>query len=99
MAEGSRWLTRRAASTPDDPYLASAAAAFACAAAAETYTATHQVSGGAGATSEHGLVRWTMRLVSLQQELGGQRGHNREVMTTRSTSANAELRFAGPHRA
>ncbi|MCU1397137.1 MAG: acyl-CoA dehydrogenase, partial [Acidimicrobiales bacterium] len=72
MAEAARWLTRRASATPDDEYLSASAATVAFAAGRNAYTATHQVSGGIGITSEHGLVGYTMRLLALQQEFGGQ---------------------------
>lgn len=92
-AEGARWLTRRAAATPDDEYLTACAATFACVAAQETYTATHQSSGAIGLTTEHNLVAHTMRLVALQRELGGKRNHARRAATTRPDSPNATPRL------
>jgi alkylation response protein AidB-like acyl-CoA dehydrogenase len=52
MAEGARWLTRRAAATPDDEYLTAYAAAYACEAADNVFTSTHQTSRAIGLTTE-----------------------------------------------
>ncbi len=92
-AEGARWLTRRASATPDDEYLTSCAAAFACMAAREVYTATHQSSGAIGLTTEQGLVTHTMRLIALQRELGGRPHHARRAAATRADSPNATPRL------
>jgi hypothetical protein len=86
LAEGARWLSRRAACTPDDQYLSACAASFACYAASSVYLATHQVSGAMGITNEHGLVGWTMRILALSQEFGGQRSHASAVTNTRGSS-------------
>lgn len=95
-AEGARWLTRRASATPDDEYLAACAATFACVAARESYTATHQASGAIGLTTEHELVTHTMRLIALPQELGGQRAHARRAAVARPRSPNATPRLTRP---
>jgi alkylation response protein AidB-like acyl-CoA dehydrogenase len=79
LAEGARWLARRAAIAPEDGYLAASSAAFACTATARTYTVTQQVSGATGITTEHGLVAWTMPLIAAQTELGGVRAHAQDV--------------------
>jgi hypothetical protein len=89
LAEGARWLSRRAACSQDDPYLMASAAAFACFAAQSVYTHVHQVSGGMGITVEHGLVGWTMPLLGLSQELGGFRAHARDVTAWRNASPTA----------
>jgi alkylation response protein AidB-like acyl-CoA dehydrogenase len=88
MAQGTKWLSRRAAWYNADEFLTASAAAYACEAAHTTYTNTHQVTGAIGITTEYGLVLWTTRLVSLQRELGGQRAHALRVAAAR--------RAAGP---
>ena len=100
MAEGARWLTRRASATPDDEYLTACAAAYACEAADNVYTATHQTSGAIGLTTEQGLVTHSMRLIALRRELGGQRAHARRVVAARPMSPNATPRLTktvAPH--
>jgi alkylation response protein AidB-like acyl-CoA dehydrogenase len=92
-AEGARWLTRRASATPGDEYLTACAATFACVAAEETLTATHQSSCAIGLTTEHDLVTHTMRLAALQRELGGKRRHARRAAGTRANSPNATSRL------
>ena len=73
MAEGSKWLARRAAWHHDEEFVTASAATFACQSAEVTYTNTQQVSGAIGVTSEHGLVLWTLRLLALRAALGGPR--------------------------
>ncbi|MYR08295.1 acyl-CoA dehydrogenase [Gordonia sp. SID5947] len=82
FAEGTSWLARHAA-WADDDYLAACAATYACMAAVQVYENTHQVTGGIGITTEHGLVRHTRRLVGLQRELGGMNAHARRVTASR----------------
>jgi hypothetical protein len=93
LSEGARWLTRRASASCEDEYLTASAATFAYAAGRNAYTASHQVSGGIGITTEHGLVGYTMRLLALQEEFGGQRFHARRVVATRPSSPNATPRL------
>jgi hypothetical protein len=83
QAMGTRWLARRGAWYADDEFVTASAAAYACEAAALTYQNTHQVTGAIGITSEYGLVNWTLPLLALRQELGGQRSHARRVALTR----------------
>jgi hypothetical protein len=87
QAMGTRWLARRGAWYADDEFVTASAAAYACEAAALTYQNTHQVSGAIGITSEFGLVNWTLPLLALRQELGGQRSHARRVALTRRAMA------------
>jgi len=91
MAQGTKWLSQRAAWFHHDEFLTAAAAAYACEAARVTYTNTHQVSGAIGVTTEYGLVLHTMRLVGLQRELGGQRTHARRVAAARRQSDHSSL--------
>ena len=83
MAEGSKWLARRAAWHHDEEFVTASAATFACQSAEVTYTNTQQVSGAIGVTSEHGLVLWTLRLLALRAALGGPRLHARRVAASR----------------
>jgi Acyl-CoA dehydrogenase, C-terminal domain len=83
QAMGSRWLARRGAWYADNEFVTASAAAYACDAAALTYQNTHQVTGAIGITSEYGLVKWTLPLLALRQELGGQRAHARRVALVR----------------
>jgi hypothetical protein len=83
MAEGSKWLARRAAWYHDQEFLTASAAAYACESAEVTYTNTQQVSGAIGITTEYGLVLWTLRLLALRAALGGQRMHARRVTAAR----------------
>jgi alkylation response protein AidB-like acyl-CoA dehydrogenase len=83
QAMGARWLARRGAWFADDEFITASAAAYACEAAALTYQNTHQVTGAIGITSEYGLVNWTLPLLGLRQELGGQRAHARRVASAR----------------
>ena len=83
MAQGTRWLSLRAAWFRDDEFLTASAAAYACEAAQVTYTNTHQVTGAIGITTEYGLVLHTMRLMALQRDLGGKRAHARRVAAAR----------------
>ena len=83
MAEGSKWLARRAAWHHDEEFVTASAATFACQSAEVTYTNTQQVSGAIGVTSEHGLVLWTLRLLALRTALGGPRQHARRVAASR----------------
>ena len=83
MAWASQWLARRAAWNATDEFLTASAAAFACATAQLTYDNTHQVTGAIGITDEYGLVQWTMRLLTLQRELGGGTAHARHVAQAR----------------
>jgi Acyl-CoA dehydrogenase, C-terminal domain len=96
MAEGTRWLGLRAAWFAHDDFLTSSAAAYACEAAQTTFTNTHQVSGAIGITSEHGLVRWTLRLLALSRELGGQRAHTRRVAGARRRMDRSSLPSPAP---
>jgi hypothetical protein len=82
-AMGTQWLARRGAWYVDDEFVTASAAAYACEAAALTYQNTHQVTGAIGITSEYGLVKWTLPLLALRQELGGQRAHARRVALVR----------------
>ena len=83
QAMGARWLARRGAWYVGDEFVTASAAAYACEAAALTYQNTHQVTGAIGITSEYGLVKWTLPLLALRQELGGQRAHARRVALVR----------------
>ncbi len=83
QAMGTRWLARRGAWYAENEFVTASAAAYACEAAALTYQNTHQVTGAIGITSEYGLVDWTLRLLGLRQELGGQRAHARRVALVR----------------
>jgi alkylation response protein AidB-like acyl-CoA dehydrogenase len=83
MAEGSKWLARRAAWHHDQEFITASAAAYACESAEVTYTNTQQVSGAIGITTEHGLVLWNLRLLALRAALGGQRMHARRVAAAR----------------
>jgi hypothetical protein len=83
QAMGTRWLARRGAWFAEDEFVTASAAAYACEAAALTYQNTHQVTGAIGITSEYGLVTWTLPLLALRQELGGQRAHARRVALVR----------------
>lgn len=83
FAQGTSWLARHAAWSDGDEYLAAAAATYSCMAAVQVYENTHQVTGGIGITTEHGLVRHTRRLVGLQRELGGMNVHARRVTAAR----------------
>jgi hypothetical protein len=83
MAEGSKWLARRAAWYHDQEFLTASAAAYACESAEVTYTNTQQVSGAIGVTTEFGLVLWTLRLLALRAALGGQRMHAQRVAAAR----------------
>ncbi|HVM64019.1 MAG TPA: acyl-CoA dehydrogenase family protein [Acidimicrobiales bacterium] len=83
QAMGTRWLARRAAWSAGDEFVTASAAAYACEAAALTYQNVHQVTGAIGITSEYGLVKWTLPLLALREELGGQRAHARRVALVR----------------
>jgi Acyl-CoA dehydrogenase, C-terminal domain len=83
QAMGTRWLARRGAWFAGDEFVTASAAAYACEAAQLTYQNTHQVTGAIGITSEYGLVAWTLRLLALRQELGGQRAHAQRVALVR----------------
>ena len=83
MAEGSKWLARRAAWHHDQEFVTASAATYACESAEVTYTNTQQVSGAIGVTSEHGLVLWTLRLLALRAALGGPLMHARRVAAAR----------------
>jgi hypothetical protein len=84
MAEGTKWLARRAAWYHDQEFVTASAATYACESAEVTYTNTQQVSGAIGVTSEHGLVLWTLRLLALRAALGGPRMHARRVAAARA---------------
>lgn len=83
FAQGTSWLARHAAWAGDDEYLSAASATYACLAAIQVYENTHQVTGAAGVTTEHGLAKHTLRLVGLQRELGGLNAHARRVTAAR----------------
>lgn len=85
QANAATWLARRAAWFSHDESLTAAAAAYACGAAELAYTNTHQVSGAIGITTEFGLTARTMRLISLQHDLGGRIAHCRHLVTARRT--------------
>lgn len=89
VAEGTKWLARQAACSPDDDELAAAAATFATLGAREVVANTQQVCGAIGITDEFDLTRFTAPLVFLQAELGGAAAHGRDY---------ARLRFAAPRR-
>ena len=74
-AEGTRWLTRRAAFDGASPATAAAAAAYATQAAQLIGADTHQLSGAIGFTTEFDLHLWTTRLHGLRVELGGTTAH------------------------
>jgi Acyl-CoA dehydrogenase, C-terminal domain len=90
--QAALWLARQAAANVGDEYLTATAATVATHAALMTHTDTHQVSGAMGITTEHGLVKWTMKMLALQQELGGRRAHARRVVATRMLSRNGTRR-------
>lgn len=83
MAEGARWLARRACWFVDDEFVTASAAAHGCATARSTYVSTQQVTGAVGLSSEYGLTDMTLRLMGLRQELGGQSAHARNVYLAR----------------
>jgi alkylation response protein AidB-like acyl-CoA dehydrogenase len=83
FAQGTTWLTRRAAWDPDDGALAAAAAAYACEGARVVVEATHQVTGAIGIAKEYDLVLSTMRLAFLESELGGGAAHAQDVSQQR----------------
>jgi hypothetical protein len=91
MAQGTRWLSLRAAWFHDEEFLTASAAAYACEASQVTYTNTHQVTGAIGVTTEYGLVLHTMRLMALQRELGGKRAHARRVAAMRRRADLSDL--------
>jgi hypothetical protein len=83
FAQGTTWLARRAAWSPDDRTRAATAATYACEAARYVIEATHQVTGAIGITQEYDLVLSTMRLGVLLAELGGAASHARDVVQHR----------------
>ncbi len=90
-ARGTSWLARHAAWDDGNDYLAAAAATYACVAAVQLYENTHQVTGGIGITTEHGLARHTLRLVGLQRELGGRNAHARRATASRRDQTRSAL--------
>jgi alkylation response protein AidB-like acyl-CoA dehydrogenase len=92
LLEGSRWLTREAASKGAPAEAAATAAAHATAAAGRVFAETHQFTGAMGFTREHDLHVWSMRLQALRLEAGGVAGHRRAITAARwtpSTRASA----------
>lgn len=83
LLEGSRWLTREAASQGAPPEAAATAAAHAGAAAGRVFNETHQFTGAMGFTREHDLHVWSMRLWALRLELDGASGQRRAVARAR----------------
>jgi alkylation response protein AidB-like acyl-CoA dehydrogenase len=87
LLEGSRWLTREAASKGAPDEAAATAAAHATSAAGRVFAETHQFSGAMGFTREHDLHVWSMRLQALRLEAGGVAGHRRAVTAARWASS------------
>ena len=79
LTEGARWLALEAAYREARPDLAATAAAFATGAADTLFRESHQLHGAIGFTREFPLHIWTIRLLQLQQELGGAAAHRRDA--------------------
>lgn len=83
LAEGTKWLARRAAWSSHDDALAAAAACYACEAMRDTFRTVHQVTGAMGLTDEFELTRFTGKLAVLHTELGGAAEHARALAHNR----------------
>jgi alkylation response protein AidB-like acyl-CoA dehydrogenase len=70
--EGARWLSYEAAAQGAPQEAAACAAAFALGVAGRVHRETHQLSGAIGYTTEHDLHVWSLRLLALRLELGGE---------------------------
>ena len=70
--EGARWLAYEAAARGAPAEAAACAAAYALAAAGRVHRETHQLSGAIGYTTEHELHVFSLRLLALRFELGGE---------------------------
>ncbi len=87
MVEGARWLAFEAAYRDARPDLAATAAAFAAGGADTMFRECHQLHGAIGFTRDFPLHVWSIRLLQLQQELGGVSRHRRDA---------AQLTFLNP---
>lgn len=83
VAQGTKWLARRAAWAPADPVAAAAAACYGTEGIREVISTTQQVCGAIGITDEFGLTAFTARLALLQTELGGPIAHARALAHAR----------------
>lgn len=81
--EGARWLTYEAASLGAPAERSTVAAAHTMELAARMGRETHQMMGAVGLTVEHDLHLWTLRLQALRTDMGGRRGHARQVVDER----------------
>ena len=75
LAQGTKWLARRAAWDPTDRGAAAAAACYGASSLPHVLASAHQVCGAIGFTDEFGLTRFTARMAMLQAELGGSSAH------------------------
>jgi acyl-CoA dehydrogenase len=82
VAEGARWLTRRAAGLGDADS-ALTAVAYALDGITTVVDSVHQVTGAIGITTEYDLALSTGRLIVLREELGGPRRLAGEVARAR----------------
>jgi alkylation response protein AidB-like acyl-CoA dehydrogenase len=72
QVEGARWLAYEAAARGAPAEAAACASAYALGAAGRVHRETHQLSGAIGYTTEHDLHVWSLRLLALRLELGGE---------------------------
>ena len=77
MAEGTAWLARRAAWTPDDELAVGMAAIFGAEGMRDSVKDVQQVCGAIGITDEFELTRTSMKMAYLATELGGPTAHAR----------------------
>jgi hypothetical protein len=83
LAQGTKWLARRAAWDTADPVAAAAAACYSAESIREVISTTQQVCGAIGITDEFGLTAYTARLAMLQTEFGGAIAHARALAHAR----------------
>lgn len=83
LAQGTKWLARRAAWDPADTVAAAAAACYGADGVREVISTVQQVCGAIGITDEFGLTAYTARLALLQTELGGGSAHARVLARSR----------------
>jgi len=83
QVEGTRWLVYECAAKGAAPEAAATAAGYAMQAAGQVHRETQQLSGAIGYTLEHDLHVWSMRLLALRLELGGESDHWRALAAGR----------------
>lgn len=81
--EGARWLGFQAAYKNAEPSHAATAVTYAIGTAPLAFKETQQMHGAIGFTREYHLHVWSMRLPTLQRELGGAMQHARSLTQLR----------------